>query len=1054
MDVEALAALAHQYGDAGLGPGLAGHRPGLPLRRRSRAALLRMVGKKQERQRLKAEAFKQQAAHTNRSGRNRTKDFLIPSSLEGRRTATKGQGKWKQWTPDAVLRAAFASENMASRHVAGQVDGGSASHASECRFFAAQLVMTGQQRGMQIVVEKGKRTGLKFAMTNMIFDETELEVNLQSFGLGAWSILASHAQLTFGFSDEFQDFDILRLPVAIPNKKASTMWPALCAGLGGLWPGLSTLPAKYRTGNVIERITKLLGVLTGAYAVAKTLRSGVVVRKLVAEVRNILQEEMQILQRIPDGLAEEWAFGQVCAKQILALVKQGDEEQGLSDVLRKHGLGAAFAPLDSRCQSVRGLWPGSQVLTDDEALTRVVRELSRCLVTDTYGGVEAVKWARDAYNSRHPMHMVFDMAKAVPGCSGSLWLGGEIASGDQSLLEASFITVILPAARKPAVVDSMNIKVLPYIDGTGLVNGDYSLRAFLDVADQIVKYLKAGHSVLICCKNGAHRSATLICAVIMRLTGWKAQEAEAYCNTLRNILDLSSLPPPNASRRRPTKPIHWLCDNEAKILEGAENFAAAEIITPVKFRKKAMQLGFELVGPHGSRPKVKAMPRPSRDSSGYSSFEYITSENDAVSDHGFTTQSSHEGPSVESSNASLPTPPKKQKQEHGDGGEEGAQPEFELVPDELHSKEAREAKLKSLCDDLEKLNFKLLKTLQPKSPSEAPAETAKSPKGAASASGAKVKTTDPETNADRADVDMGQEPSEGDASMEEKPDWDADDAPDADEPKDSEPKPLDPAAFSKQDGETMARIVNLLEEQRLHRQAMLAKSLEDANKDTFKEQVFLTLCGTSPLAVLPMLDEPAVTEATILHFKDSNGMTLLHHAVRVGCWEVAVKLTNLNTHLCDQVTSPTGRPQQWTPLMVCVDVGKTSMDEGTYKFMLSHLLEHSALTTVECRSGNGSTVLHHACSKGMVYTTKRILYSMYNKANGTDAAFGLVSAVINEGNGRGLGCVDLALRCNVDLAMYLQQVWNGRPLQPPPDRTDSHRTWQGRNTWYRGNLWL
>ena len=147
----------------------------------------------------------------------------------------------------------------------------------------------------------------------------------------------------------------------------------------------------------------------------------------------------------------------------------------------------------------------------------------------------------------------------------------------------------------------------------------------------------------------------------------------------------------------------------------------------------------------------------------------------------------------------------------------------------------------------------------------------------------------------------------------------------------------------------------------------------------------------------PMLDEPAVTEATILHFKDSNGMTLLHHAVRVGCWEVAVKLTNLNT-------SPTGRPQQWTPLMVCVDVGKTSMDEGTYKFMLSHLLEHSALTTVECRSGNGSTVLHHACSKGMVYTTKRILYSMYNKANGTDAAFGLVSAVINQGNGRGLGC--------------------------------------------------
>ena len=84
----------------------------------------------------------------------------------------------------------------------------------------------------------------------------------------------------------------------------------------------------------------------------------------------------------------------------MPVVYSKPDPKGLSDVLRKYGLGAAFAPLDSRCQSVRGLWPGSQVLTDDEALTRVVRELSRCLVADTYGGVEAVKWARDAYNSR------------------------------------------------------------------------------------------------------------------------------------------------------------------------------------------------------------------------------------------------------------------------------------------------------------------------------------------------------------------------------------------------------------------------------------------------------------------------------------------------------------------------------------------------------------------------------------------------------------------------------------------------------------------------------
>lgn len=48
--------------------------------------------------------------------------------------------------------------------------------------------------------------------------------------------------------------------------------------------------------------------------------------------------------------------------------------------------------------------------------------------------------------------------------------------------------------------------------------------------------------------------------------------------------------------------------------------------------------------------------------------------------------------------------------------------------------------------------------------------------------------------------------------------------------------------------------------------------------------------------------------------------------------------------------------------------------------------------------------------------------------------------------------VDLALRCNVDMAMYLQHVWNGRPQMPPPSAAssyDSNRMWYQRNTWYR-----
>eukprot|EP00438_Fugacium_kawagutii_P010278 Skav225675 [mRNA] locus=scaffold1924:366724:368019:- [translate_table: standard] len=262
-----------------------------------------------------------------------------------------------------------------------------------------------------------------------------------------------------------QDFDFLRLPVAIPNKQAVTMWPALCAGLGGLWPGLSRLPARYRavlvtcdaaranlkllghlhsvldphtmllpflclqhrTGNVIERVTKLLSVLTGCYAVAKTLRLGFIVRKLKQHVTDILKERLQILDEVPPGLEEEWATGRVSAKQILALAKTGDDGEAAGrrsghmvlelfsardellgarmpvpepEEVRKHGLHTAFSPSDSRAQSVRGLWPGSALLRSDEVLKGAMEELSKYLVADTYGGVDAVRWAREAYNSR------------------------------------------------------------------------------------------------------------------------------------------------------------------------------------------------------------------------------------------------------------------------------------------------------------------------------------------------------------------------------------------------------------------------------------------------------------------------------------------------------------------------------------------------------------------------------------------------------------------------------------------------------------------------------
>ena len=366
MEDEALAALALRYGGQASG---GGHGPGLPrpaFQHRDRAGLLRALRTRQQHTN-----FQRQAAHSNQTGRHRTRDFIMPSSGERKPAKGMGSGKWKSWTADAVLRAAFSKESMAARDVASQVDGGSAKHASDCKVFVAELAMQGQANGVdQYLREAVAAEGiLPFALTNMLFDETELELNLPNYGQGSWSILASHSQMTFRASGQTFDVDVIRVPRAIPNKQASTMWGALSGDLGGLWPGLSSVPAKFRavlttcdaapanikllkhlqavldnaamlfpflclqhrTGNVVERITKLLSVLTGAYAVTKTLRSGAVVRRLTAYVKEVLSEKLLILDDVPPGSMGEWASGQVCARAILDLVKEEQAADGQAE---------------------------------------------------------------------------------------------------------------------------------------------------------------------------------------------------------------------------------------------------------------------------------------------------------------------------------------------------------------------------------------------------------------------------------------------------------------------------------------------------------------------------------------------------------------------------------------------------------------------------------------------------------------------------------------------------------------------------------------------------
>ena len=82
------------------------------------------------------------------------------------------------------------------------------------------------------------------------------------------------------------------------------------------------------------------------------------------------------------------------------------------------------------------------------------------------------------------MHVLVDLEASWS--PGKLWLGGEFASGDVKLLMDNNITTVLPASRKPSPAESLNIRVLPYVDGTALASGSVPLAEFLEVADSLI----------------------------------------------------------------------------------------------------------------------------------------------------------------------------------------------------------------------------------------------------------------------------------------------------------------------------------------------------------------------------------------------------------------------------------------------------------------------------------------------------------------------------------------------------------------------------------------
>ena len=377
MDLMRFAAMAAQQVQQGRGqqPRAAGGQDAgqgnLRGVRQAQAARHRAAGQRSRGVQRNLASFALQAQTCNSLGRSRTMDHLDPTDSKETRPRITGKGKWKIWTPEAILRAAFAMEVLPARAIAAQVDGSSGSQARETRSFIGECLDKEQKEGWARHVAQGQHDSggrLSYVLCNMMFDETELEVHVQDFGPGQWNVLASHTQLTIANSGggPARDFDIIRPPRTIPTKQAVTMWPVLCDGVGGLLPGvceveagfkailvtcdaaaanlkllryllaitpddvlvLPTLCAQHRNGNVVERVGKLLGIIPGSFAVAKTMKAGAAIQQLVRSLERVMSQALVVRQDEPPGLQEEWAFGRRCAKALLDLVASNSDHAG------------------------------------------------------------------------------------------------------------------------------------------------------------------------------------------------------------------------------------------------------------------------------------------------------------------------------------------------------------------------------------------------------------------------------------------------------------------------------------------------------------------------------------------------------------------------------------------------------------------------------------------------------------------------------------------------------------------------------------------------------
>ena len=138
------------------------------------------------------------------------------------------------------------------------------------------------------------------------------------------------------------------------------------------------------------------------------------------------------------------------------------------------------------------------------------------------------------------MHLIWDASRY--NSKGQLWLASVEASVSAALLEAHGVTHVWPAGYQRAQTHDPKFYYLPTQDGTGVLAGDIPMAQVVENLVSVARGVLKGYSYVLCCRNGAHRSAMLLALLLMLMSGRTAEQVYHYMHRLRSLVDLRSLP--------------------------------------------------------------------------------------------------------------------------------------------------------------------------------------------------------------------------------------------------------------------------------------------------------------------------------------------------------------------------------------------------------------------------------------------------------------------------------------------------------------------------------